>query len=153
MEDRTEELMATVREYLDALEFKYEYDEENKLVHYGVSGEDIPMDMFIHTAMDGTALVLVSPMPFTVPEEKRAEMAIAVSIANSHIVGSFDFDITDGKIMARISNCMADMPLTRGAFEMLLIISQKLTDDYNDKFMMLAKGMITLDQFAEYTQN
>ena len=53
-------------------------------------------------------------MPFTVPENMRKEMAVAVSCANHCMVdGDFDYDYETGKIYSSLNlNGICDMSLT-----------------------------------------
>ncbi len=93
-------------------------------------------------------------MPFKVPEDKISEMAIAVAVANNGLRdGSFDFDVSDGKILFRMTACYIDSILGKELYRMMLIVSSNTIDRYNDKFLMLSKGIVSLEQFIESDKN
>lgn len=89
-------------------------------------------------------------MPFDIPEDKRIDMAIAVNIANYGIIdGSFDYDISDGDLRFRMTTSYRESILGKELFEYMFMVSALTTDEYNDKFMMLAKGLISIEQFID----
>lgn len=138
----------------EEMDFNHERDDEKLVIRSTVHGDDIPMDMVIIVNPDAQTVSFFSPMPFKVPDDKISEMAIAIAIANNGLRnGSFDFDISDGKIIFRMTACYIDSILGKELFRMMLIISSSTIDRYNDKFLMLSKGMISLEQFAASDKN
>ena len=145
-----ENVYGTICKMFDKLGYRYERHDEDLVVKCTVKGEDIPMDILFIVRSDRQIVQLLSPMPFTVPEDKRMEMAIAVTVASNHLIdGSFDFDLGDGNIMFRLTSSYIESILGEELFTYMLMVSAKTIDDYNDKFLMLAKGMMTLEQFIE----
>ena len=104
--------------------------------------------MIVRPARD--VVSLLSSMPFQAPEDKRMEMAMAVAVANYGLIeGTFDFDINDGEIRYRQTNSYHESLLSEALFEKMLNIALYWIDRYNDRFMMLEKGMMTLQQFID----
>jgi hypothetical protein len=88
------------------------------------------------------------------PEDKRVEGAIAVSVANYGLVdGSFDYDISDGEIRYRLTSSYRESILSDDLFEYMIMCAASTVDDYNDRFFMLAKGMIDVEKFVELENN
>ena len=84
------------------------------------------------------------------PEDKRQDGAIAVCAANYGLVdGSFDYDIGDGEIRFRLASSYRDSDLGPDLFEYMIMVAASMVDNYNDKLFMLAKGMMTVQQFIE----
>lgn len=132
------------------MSFNHERDDENLVIRSTVRGDDIPMDIVIVVNPDSQTVSFFSPMPFKVPDNKISEMAIAIAVANNGLRnGSFDFDVSDGKIIFRMTACYIDSILGKELYRMMLIVSSNTVDRYNDKFLMLSKGMISLEQFTE----
>ena len=97
-----ENVYATICKMFDNLGYHYERHDDDLVVSCTVKGEDIPMDILFVVRSERQLVQLLSPMPFTVPEDKRMEMAIAVTVASNNLVdGSFDFDLSNGKIVFR----------------------------------------------------
>lgn len=159
MEDERKQKLAqnvysNICSMFEDMNFNHERDDENLVIRSTVHGDDIPMDIVIIVNQDSQTVSFFSPMPFKVPDDKISEMAIAIAIANNGLRnGSFDFDISDGKILFRMTACYIDSILGKELYRMMLIVSSNTIDRYNDKFLMLSKGMISLEQFAESDKN
>ena len=135
---------------LDAHEFSYEKDEEKLIVQLTVHGDDIPMDMLIFINPERELITLYSRLPFTVAPERVMDMALATSLINDHLPnGSFDFSDVSCKVVFRLCLPYMDSLLGKGAFEYLLFFAANLVDAYNDKLLMIAKGMMDYDRFKE----
>lgn len=140
----------TICEMLDKKGVKYTKHEDDLVVSCTVRGEDIPMDIVIFVHEKQQIVRLLSPMPFDIPEDKRIDMAIAVNIANYGIIdGSFDYDLSDGDLRFRMTTSYRESILGKELFEYMFMVSALTTDEYNDKFMMLAKGLISIEQFID----
>lgn len=135
---------------LDSLNWKYEKDEAQLSIESGAQGEDLPIDINIKVDVDRMLILLLSLLPFVTPDDKRLDMAVAVSAANNLLVdGSFDYDIKQGRMFFRMTSSFRESLVGKDLFTYMLLCSCKTIDDFNDKFMMLAKGLITLEQFFE----
>ncbi len=155
MEDVRKEKLAknvylNICSMFENMNFNHERDDEELVIRSTVHGDDIPMDIIIIVHPDSETVSFFSPMPFKVPEDKISEMALAVAVANNGLRnGSFDLDISDGSIVFRMTASYVDSILGEELFRMMLIVSSDTIDRYNDKFLMLSKGIISLEKFAE----
>lgn len=135
---------------LDSDELQYEKDEEKLTIRFGIRGEDIPMDILVRIDAERQLITLLSHLPFTISEEKRLEVAIAVSVVNYKLAdGSFDFDVTDGHMFFRMTSSFIESDIGSELFNYMIAISLHTIDDYNDKFLMLDKGLISIEKFME----
>ena len=135
---------------LDNKGFKYTRHDDDLVISCTVRGEDIPMDMLIFVHEEQQLVRILSPMPFDVPEDKRFDMAVAVCVANYGIIdGSSDYDLSDGDLRFRLTSSFRESILSEDLLEYMFMVSAVTTDRYNDKFMMLAKGMMSIEQFIE----
>lgn len=140
----------TLCQTLNGHEWHYEKDDDNLIIDCVASGEDLPIDIRICVDADRMLILLLSQLPFTTPEDKCLDMAIAVSTVNNRIVdGSFDFDVTSGHMFFRMTNSFLDSSIGNDLFTYMLMCCCHTVDDYNDKFLMLAKGMISIEQFLK----
>lgn len=149
-------LQAAVESYvtlcsaLDSQNWKYQKHDEELKITCTANGEDLPMDLTIKADPGKQMVLLISHLPFTVPEEKRLDAAIAISVINDHLVdGNFDYDIAGGHIFFRMNNSFMDSKLSEKVFLYLLFCGCQTIDEYNDKLLMLAKGMISVEKFIE----
>ena len=142
------EVYNTLCNMLDHKGWKYNKMEDELMIKSGVRGDDFPIDFFMRVNPRNEVVSFISLLPFTVAEDKRVDLAIAVCAANYGLVdGSFDFDITDGSIMFRLTSSYKDSALGEDLFEYMLMVSASTIDEYNDKFFMITKGMLPLEKF------
>lgn len=140
----------TICEMFDDRGFHYERRDEDHIINCTVNGEDIPMDIIFHVRDERQIVQLISPMPFRVPEEKRMDVALAILVINDLLIdGSFDYDVTTGRIAFRLTACYIDSILGKGLFDYMLGVSAATIDEYNDKFLMIGKGMLPVEDFIE----
>ena len=76
---------------------------------------------------------------------------MAVCVANYGLVnGTFDYDLSDGEIRFRIVSSFRESILSEELFNYMVLVAASTIDDYNDKFLMVSKGMLTIQQFIEW---
>ena len=135
---------------LDEKNLKYQKHEEEMIATFGIRGEDLPIDILFKVDADRQLVTVFSPISVTVPEDRRVELVFAVSIINRIISdGSFDYDITQGKIIFRAAHSYMDSVISKEVYSYMLNLTASLVEEYNDKILMLSKGMMTLGQFIE----
>ncbi|MBP5194341.1 MAG: YbjN domain-containing protein [Clostridia bacterium] len=143
----------TLCRMLDEINWRYERDEENFTIDSGSSGEDLPIQFRIIVDPERMIVSLISPLPFDIPDEKRVEMAIAVSMVNYSIVdGSFDYDYTDGTLLFRMTSSFRESLIGKDVFKYMIAVSCKTIDDYNDKFLMIVKDVMSLVDLFKFIE-
>lgn len=136
--------------HLDAIGLKYTRHDDDKVIALTMHGDDLPIEMLLLVKEKQEVISLLSPVRPKVPEDKRIDAAVAVNVANYGIIfGSFDYDLSDGEIRWRAVLPYADAAITEEQVKYLMFVSAHTIDNYNDKFLMLSKGMMTLEQFIE----
>ncbi len=135
---------------LDARNWTYEKDAEKLLVHFGVNGDDIPMKFIIFVDADRQIVRLISPLSFKMSEEKRVEGAVACCMTSYGMAdGSFDYDLSDGSVSFRMTESFNACELGEGVFQYMISCACAMVDEYNDKFLALDKGMISISDFVK----
>ena len=135
---------------LDERNWTYEKVEDELLVHFTLNGDDLPMQFLIFIDSDRQLVRLLSPMTSEMSEEKRMDGAIAVCHA-SYVLseGSFDYDLSNGRITYRMTYAFLDNEVNTEVILYLVDFAGAVVDRYNDKFLALNKGYITLEKFLE----
>ena len=147
---KAQEVFNTLVHMLDTRGWKYEKHEEELLIKSGIKGEDLPVEFIVVVNPRNEVVQFLSSLPFNMPDEKRVDGAIAVCIANYGLVdGSFDYDLRDGEIRYRLTSSYRESTLGEDLFEYMIMVAASTVDKYNDKFFMIAKGMMTVTQFME----
>ena len=134
--------------HLTACGWKYTRHDDDKVITLNMRGDDLPIEMILFVKEKQQVVSLISLIPSKVPEDKRIDAAVAVNVANYGMVfGSFDYDVSDGEIRWRATLPYRDAAITKDQVNYLVVVSAGTIDKYNDKFLMLNKGMMTLEQF------
>ncbi len=140
----------TICQMFDDMDFKYERHDEDLVISCTVRGDDFPMEILFLVYADREIVQLLSPMPYHINEDKRVDAAIAVAVANYGLInGAFDYDMSDGEIRFRATQAFMDSILGKEVFRYMLAAASNSIDKYNDRFFMLNKGMMTVEQFIE----
>ena len=147
---KAKEIFDALVDMLDTRGWKYDKFEEDLVIKSGIKGEDLPIEFIVVVKPKNQVVQLLSRLPFEIPEEKRVDAAIAICVANNGLVdGSFDYDISDGQITFRLTSSYRESTLGADLFEYMILVSAGTIDDYNDKFFMIAKNMMSVQQFIE----
>ena len=138
----------TMCEALDKRDWHYGKEEEKLLVHFGVNGDDIPLQFIIVVDAERQLIRLVSPLPFKMSESKRIEGAIAACAASYNMAdGSFDYDLSDGRIVFRITASFRESEIGEGLMQYMISCTCAMVDEYNDKFLAIDKGILSIGDF------
>lgn len=152
--EQAKNTFSTLCQALDKHEWYYKKNEEKLSIECGVQGDDLPMEITVKVDVDRMLMILISHMPFVIREDKRLDVAIAVSAINNALVdGCFDYDIASGNMFFRMTNSFLESKIGEDVFTYMLYCSCQTIDEYNDKLLMLAKGMISVEQFLSMLAN
>lgn len=136
--------------HLEERNFHFDRHDDDLVITMTVRGDDLPQPTVIRVIEELQVLQVLSPLPVRMPEEKRADAAVAVAVANYGMVnGSFDLDMADGEIRFRATQSFRECELTDETIKYILGITFVTTDKYNDRFFMLGKGGMGLTEFIE----
>ena len=148
--ERAQQVYQTICTALDRREWKYGKDEPKFLVHFGVNGDDIPMNFILFVDADRQLVRLLSPLPFKMSEGKRMEGAIAACAASYGMAdGSFDYDLSDGEVVFRMTATYRESQLGEGLIHYLISCACAMVDQYNEQFLALDKGVLSIADFLQ----
>ncbi len=151
---QAKEAFDTLCQLFDKFKWHYKKNEDDLSIECGIQGDDLPMEINVNVDADRRLVMLLSHMPLIVQEDKRLDAAVAVSAVNNILVnGCFEYDITSGHMFFRITNSFIESKISEEVFAYMLFCSCQTIDKYNDKFLMLAKGMISIEQFLSLLAN
>ena len=142
------EVYAKLCQALENRGWTYEKEEDQLLVHFGVNGDDVPMQFIIFVDVDRQLITSLSPLPFQMDEDKRIEGAIATCVASFGMAdGSFDYDLSNGRISFRITASFRDSDIGDGLFQYMMSCACAMVDEYNEKFLAINKDLMSIDEF------
>ena len=144
----------TLLEALDTMGWTYDEHEEDLCITSGVKTKDIPVDFVFAVRPNQEIVQFISVLPFTMPEDKIVEGAIAICAANYWIInGNFDYSLDDGKISFRMTSSYHECDISEELFKYMICVSANTIDSYNDTFALLAQNKISLDRALELIQS
>ena len=133
---------------LDDMKWKYEKNDDDLTVIYTVTGEDIPMTFHMIVDLGLQAVRFFSFLPVTFPEDRRIDGVIAACNAGCGLYeGKFFCNLQNGRIIFNSTSCFMGCEVDGHWFVAMMGLAHRMVDEQNDRFLMLSKGMITLQDF------
>ncbi len=65
--------------------------------------------------------------------------------------GCFDYDVHDGSILFRMTTSWRGGAISDDVFEYLMMVACRTIDEYNDKLLMISKGVMSVDDLYKLT--
>ncbi len=147
---QAQKTFTTFCKMMEAREWKFDKDEENLRIKTGVRGDDLAIHVNVAIDSERALVLLYSPFEFSVPQEKMMDMALAVCIINNSLIdGNFDYDTEKGSLCFRMSMSFRESLISVEALDYMMSYTVYVVDEYNDKLLMLAKGMLSPQQLME----
>lgn len=128
------------------LNFEAKELEDRYMIRFNMSGDDIPMRFFIYVNPNHRIITLHSPQPVKFSADKIDAACKAICAINYRLTdGDFQIDIRDGEVLFNMSNSYAGSLISDEVFDYMLGMSINIVDEFNDKLLMLSKGLIDMD--------
>ena len=139
----------TITQALDEMGWKYTADENTLSVKYDAYGEDLISSYILTIDAEKETLNLTCSLPYRAPRNDRGDFAKAVALANSRFYnGSFEFNPNTRSVLYRMTTFIkGGMEPTTETIKYMIDTACDTVDKYNDKFLAVGKGYLTLDQF------
>lgn len=146
--ERAKQVYKTMCEAIERREWQCKRNDEKLYVYFGVSGEDIPMRFYLMVDVERQLIRVDSPLPFKMSEANRMEGAVATCVASFGLLdGSFDYDVRDGSISFRMTASFIDSNIGEGLLQYIISASCAVVDKFNDKFLAIDKGLLSITDF------
>ena len=135
---------------LDERRWYYEKDKEKFTLNVKANGQDLFMELDVSCDKDKRIVMLLSRLPFTVAEDRRLEMAQAISYINAFLgEGCFDYHYKKGTICFRMTSSYRGSTLDKTVFDRMIMMSFSTVDRYNDKLLLYSLGTLSLAEFVK----
>ena len=148
MTERAKELYERMCKYLEEKGLKFKREDDDLVIHFMMTGDDIPMLFILIIDADRELIRLISPLSFKFDEDKRLDGAIATCYVSNRLAdGSFDFDISDGSVSFRMTASFRNSRIGEDLIDYMIACSSFTVDEYNDKFLAINRGLIGIMDF------
>jgi len=147
---RAKEVYADLCAMLDADDWNYQKEEDKLKISFGAQGEDIPMKFIMFIDPNPGLIRLLSWLPFEINSDHLIDAAVATCAINYMLKnGTFDFNIDNGMIGFRLTQAYFDSSIGEDVLKYMVYVSAHTVDEFNDKYMNLSKGTLSLKAFLE----
>lgn len=134
---------------LDSKKWKYEEHPNDMVITFSSVGDDIPMEFVVFIDAERQLVRMLSKLPFKFSKENRVDGAIATAYINYKLAdGSFDYDYSTGEVVFRLTATFMDSLISEELLLYMVACACYTVDDYNDKLLMVAKGMLPVDKIV-----
>lgn len=131
--------------------WKFEADEEKLLVSFGAVGDDLSMNLTVKVNTDLMIVSVYNYLGFNIPENKRADMAIAICAANERLHdGNFDLNLLSGSMLFRMTCSFRESLLGKELMKYLVMTSCVTMDNFNDKFYDFVNDKISFKELVAW---
>ena len=139
---------------LDSRNWHYNRNDEKLKVDLEIRGDDLTMDIYASIDENQQRIYVLSHLPFSFPEDRRLDGAIAATVINYNLVdGSFDYNMQNGRMVFRMTNSFKGCEVGPELFEYIIDCLLYTVDEYNDKFFMVSMGAMSIEDFInKYTE-
>jgi len=135
---------------LEDMNWKYNRDDEKLMLHFAVTGDDLRTYFVFCIDVERQLVRLLGVLPFEMSKDKCVEGSIATNVANYKFAdGSFDYDIGTGKIVWRMTASFYDSLVGIELFQYMIQCSCETIDQYNDQFLAISEGKMSVEEFIE----
>ena len=150
MINKAHEVFAMLKAAMDHDDWKYEANDEECVLLSGCTGEDFPITFFFKVDPQRECLTFRSSPFAKFDDEHFMDGALATCVANHGLVfGHFDYDASDNSVRYTMANSIVGTEFEEAFFIDMLQTAVRTVDNYNDRFIMLSKGMIDIKQFLK----
>ena len=143
-----EKVFNTLCSAIDKNEWQYDKKDDILTVYFGVKSKDLPIRFVIAVDEERELIRLFSPFNFNMSEGKRIDGAVAVCAASFGMYdGHFGYDISDGSITFKMTASYRNSIIGEELFLYLIFCSCSMVEKFNDQFMAIDKGIISVEEF------
>ncbi len=143
-----EAVYSTFRKVLDDMEITYTPHEEDRVITFGYKGKDMNHDIIIFVNADSETFRVVERLPYDIPEDKIVDVALASCLVNNRLMlGGFTYGL-DEHLNFEVAQSFAGSLVGEAAIKKCLFAVLVCVEEYDDKFMALNKGYLTIKDFV-----
>ena len=144
-----EAVYSTFRKVLDDMQVIYTEHKEDNVITFGYKGKDMNHDIIIFVNPESETFRIVERLPYDIPEDKIIDVALAASLVNSRLmIGGFTYAL-DEHLNFEVAQSYAGSLVGEAAIKKCLFAVFVCVEEYDDKFMALNKGYITIKEFMQ----
>lgn len=138
---------------LDDRKWTYNKDDEKLIVRTSAVGDDLAIKLYIKVDASRSVMFLKSPMPFNVTPQNRDALMLSITHANwAMLNGMFEMDLNEGYVGFKVVIPFMDSLISESLCKYLIDMSCRMVDAFNDKLDAVAKGTMTVAEFAEFSK-
>lgn len=143
-------ILDTICEMLDGEELRYTRSDEDMAVLLDCAGDDFPVKIIFRIIPEKKLVMVYSPLSFTIPEDGRNTVALALTMLNDCIWdGVWTENLGRGAVQFCVTNSYRDSILGKECFKSMMHNAFSAVDEVSGKLFILGKGNMSLQQFYD----
>jgi len=147
---KAQKIFTMLKETMDRDDWKYKASDDEFILVSGCTGEDFPITFIFKVDTNRECLTFRTTAITTFDDDNFLNGALAVCVANHGMVfGHFDYDVSDNSVYYTMANSIVGTDFNEEFFLRMLHTAVSTVDTYNDRFIMLAKGLIDIHKFID----
>lgn len=142
-------VLKNITNVLEREKIEYLKDEKNLKISFSVN-KCLKADFVFKINSEKMLVSIISKIPYIVKQDKIEDLAAAICFINNFTAnGCFDFDINTGEILFRMTNGFLESLIGEEAYEYMIDCSVNMLIEYSEQLILLARGLISLDEFVD----
>lgn len=147
-------ILSSVTDFLTKDDWKFTVDEQKPIVRLSISGKNGKFRCYGRGDDEDGDFVFYSVYQITVPDEKRQEVAIYLTLANYGLtMGNFEMDLRDGEIRYKTSIRLDGAPFDERIVRHIIYANVSTADKYFPGVMRILYGDIAPQQAVEEVES
>lgn len=135
---------------LDKKQIEYSMDEKGLSINCLIYSNSLQINSVFKINPERMIVSLISKIPYTITKDKVEDLAAAMCFVNNFTAnGCFDLDINAGNMFFRMTNGFLESLIGEEAYEYMISCSSDMMNEYSEQFILLAKGLMSLDEFVD----
>lgn len=151
---KAKQVFDTLVETLDERKWSYEAYPEELTVKTAVVGEDFPIGILFIVDPKRNCVTFRSNPITHFSSDQLSDAALAACTANNELdFGQFSLDTKNGALYYQYSDSYKGCEVSTEFFQSMICYAVDVVDNYNDRFVMLQMGNLSLKQFLELQED
>jgi hypothetical protein len=143
----------TVCEYFDDMKWHYkktEGDDEDLIIETSTLTDDLDINTKIIIEPKQELITFMSTLPYSLSTKEYGRMAVLINQVNDRFVwGNFDYLEERGRIYFEITQSYTSSLIGKPLIEKMTRYIFSIVDDYNEKFFLFDRGMISAEKVLD----
>lgn len=152
-EDRARTMYGTICQTMDDMDWRYTKKEDDANLYVTTASKGGNCDVIyvnIAVGIKNSSIYVYSPMTFKVPQERRDDVALAITRINwTMLNGCFDMNYADGYLSFKVADFFLDSILGSEVVKYMILVVCSMVDKHIKYILDVIDGRMTIAELEE----